>query len=66
MVRPGYPSTWGGRAFFIHSFESMRKAPASQMLKKHLENRGFVVGVYKPSVRMAIKCYLQFVLGQIL
>ena len=36
------------------------------MLKKHLENRGFVVGVYKPPVRMAIKCYLQLVLGQIL
>lgn len=44
----------------------MRKAPASQMLKKHLENRGFVVRVYKPPVRMAIKCYLQLVLGQIL
>lgn len=36
------------------------------MLKKHLENRGFVVRVYKPPVRMAIKCYLQLVLGQIL
>lgn len=36
------------------------------MLKKHLENRGFVVGVYKPPMRMAIKCYLQLVLGQIL